>query len=112
MKASIIRGVLILAAGAGCATVVAQDVWVPRPVPAVELDLRLNRAALELVEIGRRIRVVQKDRIEFWDGECVPPGDPDIWEELRIGNSAVAAFMEAQMEGREVGLIPVPCKPR
>lgn len=52
MKSSIIRGFLLFAAGAGCATVVAGYEGAP-PITVEDFQARLNKVLVELADLGR-----------------------------------------------------------
>ena len=82
MKPSIVRGVLIFAAGAGCATVVAGGGWFPPEIKPEEFEPRLARAARELAEIGIYTVDVKEGMVSFTVSPafCIPTPEPDIME--------------------------------
>ena len=121
MKSSIVRGVLIFAAGAGCATVVAGGVFPPDIKPE-EFEPRLARAARELAEIGIYTVDVKEGMVSFTVSPafCVPTPEPDIMEGravdprwLRKGYQAVQGWNEGKIAGLKTvtKVVAPPCMP-
>jgi hypothetical protein len=123
MKRSILRGVLIFAAGAGCATVIAGGEWFPRDIEPQEFEPRLAKAARDLAEIGI-YTVDVKDGVVYFTlspASCTPTPQPDIMEGravdprwMRKGGEAVQGWNEGQIAGLKtvVKVVSPPCMPQ
>ena len=120
MKSSIIRGVAIFAAGAGCA-VMAGGYWTPPPTNVEEFEVRLQKVSHELAEIGL-YAVSMKDGVVALDPDpaaCTPTPQPDIMEgravnPILLGRAlrAVEGYNDGRIGGVKVGiLVRPPCKP-
>ena len=120
MKSSIIRGVSIFAAGAGCA-VMAGGYWVPPETNAEDFAVRLQKVSRDVAEIGvyafgTRDGVVALDPNP---AACTPTPQPDIMEGravnpvlLKRGLSAIQSYSDGRIGGVKVGIIVhPPCMP-
>jgi hypothetical protein len=113
VKPSIVRGVLIFAAGAGCATVVAGGGWYPPET---------NPEEFQVAEIGI-YTVDVKDGMVFFTtspASCTPTPQPDIMEGravdprwLRKGSLALQGANEGYIAGYKtvVKVVSPPCMP-
>jgi hypothetical protein len=122
MKSSIVRGVLIFAAGAGCATVVAGSGWFPPDIKPEEFEPRLARAARDLAEIGIYTVDVKDGMVYFTvsPASCTPTPQPDIMEGravdprwARKGYQAVQGWNEGHIAGLKTvtKVVSPPCMP-
>ena len=122
MKPSIVRGVLIFAAGAGCATVVAGGGWYPPETNPEEFQARLTRVAREVAEIGIYTIDVKDGMVLFTTSpaSCTPTPQPDIMEGravdprwLRKGYLAVQGWNEGHIAGLKTvtKVVSPPCMP-
>jgi hypothetical protein len=120
MKTSIVRGVLIFAAGAGSA-VIAGGYWMLPETNAEEFTVRLEKVSRELAEIGV-YAVSARDGVVSLDpnpAACTPTPQPDIMEGRAVnpvllarGLRAVDTFNDGRIGGVKVGiLVRPPCKP-
>ena len=122
MKTSIVRGVLIFAAGAGCATVVAGGGWYLPETNGPEFEVRLAKAAREVAEIG----IYSFDAshgVVYLDpnpAACTPTPQPEIMEAravdphwMRKGSQALQAWNEGRIAGLKtvVKVVSPPCMP-
>jgi hypothetical protein len=122
VKSSIVRGVLIFAAGAGCATVVAGGGWYPYETNPVDYEQRLAKAAREIAEIGIYNFDAKKGVVYLIPSpaSCTPTPIPDIMEGravnpiwLRSGFEAVQAWNEGRISGyKTIVKIAPPCMPQ
>jgi|KBSSwiStaDraftv2_1062776.scaffolds.fasta_scaffold719965_2 hypothetical protein len=121
MKSSIIRGVMIFAAGAGSAVVAGGGWWTPPETNPEEFAVRLQKVSRELAEIGV-YAVSTRDGVVALDpnpAQCTPTPQPDIMEGravnpvlLNRGLGAVDAYNDGRIAGVKVGIIVrPPCKP-
>jgi len=120
MKSSIIRGVAIFAAGAGCA-VMAGGYWTPPETNADEFEQRLQKVTRLVAEVGL-YAVSTKDGVLSLDpnpAACTPTPQPDIMEGRAVnpvllsrGLRAIDGYNDGRISGVEVGIIVrPPCKP-
>jgi|SoiMethySBSTD1v2_1073268.scaffolds.fasta_scaffold250081_2 hypothetical protein len=116
---SIIRGVFLFAAGAGCAAVLARGDIVPRLTPD-EFKAKVQKLVADTSELGVYV-VDSKDGVLYVNlnpGECVPTPDPQVrdgaydprW--VRDGADAVREFNYGLIAGQEPLVVPIDtCKP-
>ncbi len=120
MKTSILRGLAIFAAGAGCA-VVAGGWWPPPETNPEEFGVRLQKVSRELAEIGL-YAVATRDGVVALDpnpAACTPTPQPDIMEGRAVNPvllaravDAVEGYNDGRIAGVKVGIIVrPPCKP-
>ncbi|MEO8062367.1 MAG: hypothetical protein ABI821_06440 [Pseudomonadota bacterium] len=104
MKMSIIRGLFLFVAGAGCATVVAQMYPLP-PITVEEFQERMDRTMRELVELGAYVHSIDDARIKIGLIACTPTPLPKMPagavdpRQLSWGVNAVFAMNNARMLG-------------
>ena len=120
MKSSILRGVAIFAAGAGCA-VMAGGYWVPPPTNVDEFNERLQKVSRELAEIGLYVANTRDGVVALNPdpAACTPTPQPDIMEGRAVnpvlldrGLRAVDGYNDGRIGGVKVGIIVIPpCKP-
>ena len=81
MKSSIIRGLVMFAAGAGCATVVAGLYPPIEPITPELFQERLTAVLGELDALGGYVGLAQDGRIGIYTNvsACVPPVPPPKW---------------------------------
>jgi hypothetical protein len=117
---TILRGVAIFAAGAGCA-VVAGGWWTPPETNPEEFAERLQKVSRELAEIGV-YAVATRNGVVSLDpnpAACTPTPQPDIMEGRAVnplllarGLGAVDGYNDGRIAGVKVGiLVRPPCKP-
>lgn len=120
MKSSIIRGVAIFAAGAGCA-VMAGGYWMPPETNAEEFEVHLQKVSRDVAEVGL-YAVRTRDGVVALDpnpAACTPTPQPDIMEGRAVnpvllsrGLSAIDGYNAGRIAGVKVGIIVrPPCKP-
>ena len=81
MKSSVIRGLVMFAAGAGCATVVAGLYPPIEPITPELFQERLTAVLAEVEALGGYVGVAEDGRIGIYTnvGACVPPVPLPKW---------------------------------
>ena len=81
MKSSIIRGLVMFFAGAGCATVVAGLYPPIEPITPELFQERLTAVLVEVDALGGYVGLVENGRIGIFTnvGACLPPVPPPKW---------------------------------
>ena len=111
MKSSIIRGVMLFAAGAGCATVIAGGGG-REIIPAPVFEQRLRAWMQEGVTLGQNVVYLQRGFVGVMADPiaCPPPPDPklpayavDPWY-LKTAYDAGTAANLAYMTGQETAV--------
>lgn len=101
MKMSIVRGLFLFAAGAGCATVGAQMYYELPPTTVGEFREKGEKALRDLAEIGAYVRKIENSRTTIGLIACTPTPLPKMPEgavdpaALRLGVGTVFALNEA-----------------
>jgi hypothetical protein len=120
MKSSIIRGVLIFAAGAGCATV-AGGWWMPPETNPEEYGVLLQKTAHDVAVIGLYGDVDKYGLVSLTPNPaaCTPTPQPDIMEGLAAnpvlvyrGLRVIDSYNDARIAGvKTIVKIAPPCMP-
>jgi len=81
MKSSLIRGLVMFAAGAGCATVAAGLYPPIEPITPELFQDRLTTAMAEIEALGGYVGLAENGRIGIYTnvGACLPPVPPPKW---------------------------------
>jgi hypothetical protein len=81
MKSSIIRGLVMFFAGAGCATVVAGLYPPIEPITPELFQERLTAVLVEVDALGGYVGLAENGRIGIFTnvGACLPPVPPPKW---------------------------------
>jgi len=106
MKISILRGILVFAAGAGCASVVAQVGHGPEPITLGGYREQMNDLLKKVAFAGQYVVKTDKGRIVIDPNGCplpVPnpkmPGYAVDPRTLYLGVQAIFAYNDANMVG-------------
>ena len=121
MKASIIRGVLLFIAGAGCATV-AGGWFEPRELSLDDYTAMLQKTSRDVAVVGL-YSVDAKDGVAYGQlvpAACTPTPQPDIMEGravnpvlLKRGLHVLEEYNNGRIAGVKVGIIVwPPCEPK
>ena len=121
MKSTLIRGLVIFAAGAGCATVVAGLYPPIDPITTEQFQDRLTAAVAEVEALGRYVGIAQDGRIGIYTnvGACVPSPPVPKWpahvvdfSSLELGHCAIGTMNKAYMsEERQPVYVLGKCRP-
>ena len=81
MKLSLIRGIVMFFAGAGCATVVAGLYPPIEPITQEQFQDRLTAAMIEVEALGGYVGLAENGRIGIYTnvGACIPPVPIPKW---------------------------------
>jgi hypothetical protein len=104
MKMTIVRGVFLFVAGAGCATGVAQ-MFPMRDITVPEFQERLDKSMHEIVELSAYVRSIDEARLNIGLIACTPtplPKMPDGAVDPRMLKRAVK-MMLAMNDARMIG---------
>jgi hypothetical protein len=121
MKSSIIRGVLLFAAGASCATVAGN--WFV--APEISLDdyaALVQKTSRDVAVVGLYGQVTKFGQVDLTTNPaaCTPTPQPDIMEGravnpvlLERGVRVIESYNAGRVAGVKVGIIvSPPCEPR
>ena len=106
MKISILRGILMFAAGAGCASVVAQVGHGPEPITLGGYQEQLNDLLKKLAQVGQYVVSADKGRVVIDPNGCpLPTPNPKMPlhavdpRTLALGIKAVFAYQDGNLVG-------------
>ena len=106
MKSTLIRGLVMFVAGAGCATVVAGLYPPIKPITPEQFQERLTAAMVEVEALGSYVGIAQDGRIGIYTnvGACVPNPPVPKWpahvvnfSSLELGQLAMGTMNKAYM---------------
>jgi hypothetical protein len=104
MKMSIMRGLFLFAAGAGCATVAAQ-MFPLREITLPEFQERFDKSMHEIIELSTYVRSIDEARVNVGLIACTPtplPKMPDGALDPRLLKRAIKTML-ALNDARMIG---------
>jgi len=97
MKSSLIRGLVMFAAGAGCATVAAGLYPPIEPITPELFQDRLTTAIAEIEALGGYVGLAENGRIGIYTnvGACLPPVPPPKWPAHAVDSRSLEYGVQA-----------------